>query len=146
MSEETKDVVFRTKRRNDRSTEEKVHGRSNPQGKSVAKPNEARSIRELLQRNINGLDFDVTKTPYYEEEAKLSGIAFNKVQHMDFGERARYYEEVSELTADISSQIKEHQKKVDAENKAKAEAKAKRLKLIDEHLSSIADDKSSKES
>lgn len=107
---------------------------------SLTKPNQTKSIRQLLERSINGIDFTDTKTPFYEDEAQLTAIAFNKIQHMDFGERARFYEQVSEDTKKLSQQIDAHTQKLQEEQAKAREKEQKRLAYIDEQLGSIADD------
>lgn len=102
---------------------------------SLTKQGDVLSIREILNKSANGIEFLDHKTPFYEEEAILSGYAFNKVQHMDFAERAEFYGKVSEETKRISDSIKEFNKKEAARIAAEKEKAQKRLEWQEQQMS-----------
>ena len=66
---------------------------------------ESLSIRQILNRSIQGIEYTNFKTPYYEDEAQLSNYEFNKINNMDSDDKLRLYAEISEKTKTLSEEI-----------------------------------------
>lgn len=112
--------------------ETRVHERGFTKGHTV--PNDAMSIREILDRHARGLPLGGSRVPIYEPDSDLPDP-----RTLDLAERQelsiRYTEELAE--------IKEREKKLKIA-KGDAEAAAKELKrkqLLDELKKSLAEDK-----
>ena len=81
-------------------------------------PNQSMSIRDILYRNTQGMAYTNYKTPYYEDQAQLTGYSFNKLRDMEPVEKLQYLAEVKEKVANLT-------KEINAENKRIAEEKQK---------------------
>ena len=103
----------------------KVHNKWNPvvpgvvqnSGEVITKPNQTVSIRDILFRNTQGMTYDNYKTPYYEDQASFSSQSLNKIQEMEPVEKLQYL-------AQINEQVNNLKTKIEADEKAKAEAVA----------------------
>jgi hypothetical protein len=84
-------------------------------GEVITKPNQSMSIREILHRNTQGMTYDNYKTPYYEDQATFSSQSLNKIQEMEPVEKLQYLKE-------INDQVKTLKSKIEADEKAKADA------------------------
>ncbi len=72
--------------------------------------NDSLTIREILNRSIQGIEYTDFKTPYYEDEAHLSNYEFNKINNMDMDDKLRMYQEINQQTAELTNSIQKHKK------------------------------------
>lgn len=86
-------------------------------GEVITKPNQSQSIRDILFRNTQGMTYDNYKTPYYEDQATFSSQSLNKIQEMEPVEKLQYLKEINEQVSTLKT-------KIEADEKAKAEAVA----------------------
>ena len=77
---------------------------------SKTKQNESLTIREILNRSIQGIEYTDFKTPYYEDEANLSNYEFNVINNMDMDDKLRMYEEINQKTGELTNSIQKHKK------------------------------------
>ena len=75
---------------------------------SLTKQNDSMTIREILHRSIQGIEYHDFKTPFYEDEAHLSNYEFNKINNMDLDDKLRLYKEIGTQTRDLTNQIEKH--------------------------------------
>ena len=96
-------------------------GHNDDSGEVLTKPNQSMSIRDILFRNTQGMSYDNYKTPYYEDQATFSSEAINKIQDMEPVEKIQYLKE-------LDTKVKDLKGKIEADEKAKAEAIATKQK------------------
>ncbi len=88
---------------------------------------ETLTIRQILNRSIQGIEYTDFRTPYYEDEAGLSNYELNKINNMDEVDKLRLYSELSEKTQNLSQQIEEHRSLKAQELEASQQATQKRI-------------------
>ena len=119
----------------------KVHNRWEPvtpgvaqnSGEVITKPNQTMSIRDILFRNSQGMAYDNYKTPYYEDQATFSSQSLNKIQEMEPVEKLQYLAEINEQVSTLKT-------KIEADEKAKAEALAQTQAEATAHQNSKEND------
>ena len=92
-------------------------------------PNETPSIREILFRNTQGLDYDNYKTPFYEEQSTFSSEDLHKIQDMELTDKLSYLDSVTKQAEELRTKISDFQK---AEQKQKQEAYKKANTMTNE--------------
>lgn len=80
-------------------------------GTTEVVPNEALSVREILFRNTQGLDYDNYKTPFYEEQASFSSTDLHKIQDMELPDKMLYLDSVTEQANDLRAKIQDYSDK-----------------------------------
>lgn len=132
MPSKKEEQTFRVTKKHSRSPELRAKFYESNDQPSLAKPNESLSIRQILNRSVNGIEFENSKTPYYEQEASLTNVSFNQIQHMDFNEKHAYLTDVSRDVNELTEMVEKHQKELEAEQAARMEEERKRLEYIEE--------------
>ena len=100
-------------------------GHNDDSGEVLTKPNQSMSIRDILFRNTQGMSYDNYKTPYYEDQATFSSEPINKIQDMEPVEKIQYLKE-------LDVKVKGLKDKIEADEKAKADAIAAKQQEIAE--------------
>ena len=72
----------------------------------ITQPNQAMSVREILFRNTQGMDYDNYKTPYYEDQATFSSQSLNKIQEMEPVEKLQFLKSVNTQVNELTDKIK----------------------------------------
>jgi hypothetical protein len=85
-------------------------------------PNNAQSIREILFRNTNGMNYDNYKTPFYEDQADFSSESLNVIQDMELTEKMQYLDTVRAKALNLKNKIKGYQAEQEALAKAQIDA------------------------
>jgi len=76
-------------------------------GISLTVPDDAYTIRELLEKFTNGVDPSVSKTPIYpENDADFDDADLEEVNRMDIQERDEYRNSISEKINSLNSNLK----------------------------------------
>lgn len=81
-------------------------------GDSVAVPDESMTVREMLHRHANGINFDNVKTPFYEEQATFSSQSIYELQKMDLTDKIQFLEEHAKQTNALKLKVKNYQDKL----------------------------------
>ena len=84
-------------------------------GESVTVQNETRSIREILTRHANGLNFDNFKTPFYEDQATFSTMNIHELQKMDITDKIQYLTDLQQRTTALKAKIEDYKAEQDAQ-------------------------------
>ncbi len=79
-------------------------------GTTETVPNEAPSVREILFRNTQGLDYDNYKTPFYEEQATFTSQSLHEIQDMELVDKITALEKVSKQADDLRKQVEDYTK------------------------------------
>lgn len=74
-------------------------------GKSLTVPSESMTVREMLNRHANGINFDNVKTPFYEEQASLTTKSIHELQKMDITDKLQYLEKHAEEVQNLKNKI-----------------------------------------
>jgi len=86
-------------------------------GKSVTIPDESFTIRQLLNRHANGINFDNVKTPFYEEQASFTTKSIHELQKMDITDKLQYLEQHRSEMEVLENKIKAYQEEQQAQAK-----------------------------
>lgn len=78
-------------------------------GTSLAIPDESFTIRQMLHRHANGINFDNVKTPYYEEQASFSSKSIHELQKLDPTDKLQYLEKHEAQTKALRLKIQQHE-------------------------------------
>ena len=89
-------------------------GTENVDAEVVTKPNQAQSVREILMRNSNGMNYDNYKTPYYEEQAKFSSRPLNVIQDMEPVEKLAFMDELQVQMNGLRDKIEDYEEQKQA--------------------------------
>lgn len=85
-------------------------------------PNGSQTIREILFRNTNGMNYDNYKTPFYEEQADFSSESLNVIQDMDLTEKMQYLDNIRSKALTLKNKIKGYEAEQEAIKKAELDA------------------------
>jgi len=85
-------------------------------------PNGSQTIREILFRNTNGMNYDNYKTPFYEEQADFSSESLNVIQDMELTEKMQYLDNIRSKALTLKNKIKSYEAEQEAIKKAELDA------------------------
>lgn len=97
------------------------------------KPNQSKSIREILFRNTAGMTYDNYKTPYYEDQATFSSQSLNVIQDMEPTEKLAFLSSLEKKTEDLKNKIQGFENE-------KQEALKKHQESIQHHMGKVEED------
>lgn len=82
--------------------------------KSRTVPSESMTIRQMLNRHANGINFDNVKTPFYEEQASFTTQSIHELQKMDLTDKLQYLQELEDKTNLLKAKVQAYKDEQDA--------------------------------
>lgn len=86
----------------------KYQAKTKEWGESVVVPDETYTVREMLHRHANGINFDNVKTPFYEEQASFTTKSIAELQRMDITDKLQYLDQHKAEMEVLRAKIQEY--------------------------------------